>query len=223
VTLRIHSLRQMVEDLQHENTELKIESSLRQRRMEILKDEHQVLHSTTSALQERIQQLQAEKEGLIETATSLQQQALKHIEKGDWAPKEDNLIREEFSDLQEGIRLWSRKYGAGAVSDLDYLCEETRNSIISDLRKGGYCSESSWDTLIQKSGGYHDKIPTLLLQAMVAKDIFTEIFHPFFPFTPDPINTTPDLPTPVQLDRVYRDMRLGETLRQFLIQLVSYS
>lgn len=215
LNLKIISLRQILEGLQRENTELKIEGSLQQQRMEILKKEHQALHSTTSALEERIQQLESENGDLVNTATSLQKQAFKNIEKGGWAPKEDNLIRETFWNLQEDIRLWSRKYGAEAVSEQNDLQEETRNDIVRDLREGGYCSESSWDALIQKSGGYSDKMPTLLLQAMVAKAIYTDIFHPFFPFTPDPVRTTPDLPTPAQLDRIYRDMRLGETLRRF--------
>ncbi|OQE32199.1 hypothetical protein PENSTE_c001G02688 [Penicillium steckii] len=197
----VNSLQQQFESFRTEEEELNLKIiSLRQ-----ILEGLQRTHSTTSALEERIQQLESENGDLINTATSLQKQAFKNIEKGGWAPKEalpDNLIRETFWNLQEHIRLWSRKYGAEAVSEQNDLQEETGNDIVRDLREGGNGSQ-----------GY----------------IYTDIFHPFFPFTPDPVRTTPDLPTPAQLDRIYRDMRLvnvskahlwrSETLRNLFFQI----
>ncbi|KAL2827785.1 hypothetical protein BDW59DRAFT_171226 [Aspergillus cavernicola] len=99
-----------------------------------------------------------------------------------YAPKEDRLVRDELSKLGEKIRNWARRHSVSSLADLEGVSGDRKDLIVEELR--GYTVQADWDTLIGKMTFSPSKIPTLLLQALVVKDVFERMFgDAFFAFT----------------------------------------
>lgn len=100
---------------------------------------------------------------------------------GSWVTKSSRQIREELSSLEAAMRQWAENYSVAEIRALDSLSIEEKDAILERL--DGYCAQVDWTTLIEKSPTMADKIPALLMQALLAKDIFGSIFaNPFFAF-----------------------------------------
>ncbi|KOC08107.1 hypothetical protein COH20_007520 [Aspergillus flavus] len=100
---------------------------------------------------------------------------------GSWVTKSSRQIREELSSLEAAMRQWAENYSVAEIRALDSLPIEEKDVILERL--GGYCAQVDWTTLIEKAPTMADKIPALLMQALLAKDIFGSIFaNPFFAF-----------------------------------------
>jgi regulator of replication initiation timing len=168
--------------------------------------------SNLSSLQQHIKRLEDENEDLKTNLFSLRDRCLKDLQKGGWVPKEDQLIRQEFATLQEDISIWSKSHGFTSLSELENKSSKAgKLELIGHLHAEGCCSEGNWDLLIEKSA-FQDKIPILVLQAFVAHNIFTKIFHPFFTLLcRSDLNFNRYTAPPAELHRVYEEMKAGET------------
>ncbi|KAF3401417.1 hypothetical protein DPV78_005474 [Talaromyces pinophilus] len=157
-------------------------------------DIHNVATSTeyftirVAELEEEVRRLQGQIQAYDEGYQLLQQKlreaqeaAFRALKKGTWMPKEDHRVREEFVKLEENIRTWAKTYALSDISTLQAKITETaeKNRVLSKL--DGYY-DGDWDRLVSCTKSLVQKrLPRILVQALLAKDIFEKIFdNPFF-------------------------------------------
>ncbi|KAE8385413.1 hypothetical protein BDV23DRAFT_164985 [Aspergillus alliaceus] len=100
---------------------------------------------------------------------------------GSWVTKSSRQIREELSSLEEALRRWAEAYSVGELRALESVSIEEKNAVLEHLK--GYCAQQDWTILLSRVPAMTDKLPGLLMQALLAKDIFRSIFaNPFFAF-----------------------------------------
>ncbi|KAH8689554.1 hypothetical protein BGW36DRAFT_308588 [Talaromyces proteolyticus] len=125
------------------------------------------------------------------------------LKKSGWSPKEDPRVRDEFSKIHMKLRQWARNYGVLAFEDIEEVPAAEKDRIIGLL--DGYSFETDWKTLITKASIPRNKIPAILLQSLLAKDVFEWVFgDPFFSFAE--IDNTSSLPNSKEWKHVYREM-----------------
>ncbi|EED11644.1 conserved hypothetical protein [Talaromyces stipitatus ATCC 10500] len=83
--------------------------------------------------------------------------------------------------LQQDIKNWARSYALSDISTLQ-ITDRGKNNVISKL--DSYFRYRDWETLVSGTKGYVRKLlPRILVEALLAKDIFENIFgNPFFCF-----------------------------------------
>lgn len=144
-------------------------------------------------------------------ASPMHKHAPSNSKKGVWAPKDDEWIRHKFSKLAYRIYKFSRKHGLQSLSECT-ISKRDKDGMIKDLQNNGYCSEDTWDSLMKKSTNFAHRIPRLVLQARIAKEIFTNISRPFFPFAREFSSSNPfPQPSPGELDFIHQEMMAGKT------------
>ncbi|PYI16839.1 hypothetical protein BO99DRAFT_339293 [Aspergillus violaceofuscus CBS 115571] len=115
---------------------------------------------------------------------------------------EDSTIRAKFETLQDQIRSWARKYSASALADLDQNPRESKTTILRLL--GPMCATSDWDILLERLAVSQNRIPALLMQALLARHIMSEMFkNPFFAF----VGSSDPWPSAAQLGHMYAVMK----------------
>jgi hypothetical protein len=172
-------------------------------------------------LEEEIRRLQGQVKSYDEGYQLLQQQlrdaqegAFRALKKGTWMPKEDHRVREEFAKLEENIRTWAKTYALSDISTLQEKITNTeKNRVLSkldgyyDVQNGG-----DWDRLISCTKSLVQKrLPRILVQALLAKDVFQNIFdNPFF-FLNEETENEEQFRSPfgTQLIALYSEMQKG--------------
>lgn len=172
-------------------------------------------------LEEEIRRLQGQVKSYDEGYQLLQQQlrdaqegAFRALKKGTWMPKEDHRVREEFAKLEENIRTWAKTYALSDISILQAKITDTeKNRVLSkldgyyDVQNGG-----DWDRLISCTKSLVQKrLPRILVQALLAKDVFQNIFdNPFF-FLNEETENEEQFRSPfgTQLIALYSEMQKG--------------
>ena len=161
-------------------------------------------------------QLQAYDEGyqlLQQKLREAQEGAFRALKKGTWMPKEDHRVREEFVKLEENIRTWAKTYALSDISTLQAKITETAemNRVLSKL--DGYY-DGDWDRLVSCTKSLVQKrLPRILVQALLAKDIFEKIFdNPFF-FLNEETENEEQFRSPfgTQLIALYSEMEKGSS------------
>ncbi|OAX80404.1 hypothetical protein ACJ72_05264 [Emergomyces africanus] len=103
------------------------------------------------------------------------------LKKSDWSPKEDPQVQEEFDKLQAGLRMWAISQSTPILANLDKVPDTAKEMIMKQL--SGYCNLADWQTLNMKMPIPSNRIPAVLLQSLLARDIFEWMFtNPFFAF-----------------------------------------
>ncbi|GFG16376.1 hypothetical protein IFM5058_07928 [Aspergillus udagawae] len=98
-----------------------------------------------------------------------------------YIPKEDQSIRDELSKLTESIRSWARKHCLNSFADLEGVAEIEKDMVIHQLTE--YCSQPDWNSMMRGISISQNRIPMVLLHALLAKDMFGRLFtDPFFAF-----------------------------------------
>ncbi|KAL4863292.1 hypothetical protein BDV12DRAFT_30170 [Aspergillus spectabilis] len=137
---------------------------------------------TIKGLQQDLSRMQEQKKELETVAIERQKDNLQSLVTNRWhAPKEDRYVRDELFKLGGKIRQWARSNSVTAFSDLDTVAASDKDQAVRYL--SGYCAHLDWDTLISKFPVSKEKLPALLVQATLAKDLFGKLFtDPFFAF-----------------------------------------
>lgn len=128
--------------------------------------------------------------------------------KKTWPTRSTPQVREDLSALEQRMRSWAIKNSVADVADLDHLDGEDKNILLEHL--DGFCAETDWDALLQATPIVLHRVPALLTQALLSKDVFARAFmNPFFAFpTEDP---TGRLPTSRMMKTLYATMLEGKT------------
>lgn len=156
-------------------------------------------------LERSLKMLNGECSRLQSIALTAQEGALRAMEQGGWAAKEDRVVRDELAKLQDGLRSWARKYSRVAVnSDLESVSARQKDKVVEELK--GYCVQTNWCSLLERMPISSNKVPPILVQALLAKDIFQTIFaDPFFAF-PETFGD-PKLPNRDEMRLLYQTMK----------------
>ncbi|PLB43424.1 hypothetical protein P170DRAFT_431366 [Aspergillus steynii IBT 23096] len=119
-----------------------------------------------------------------------------------WTTKSTPQVREDLSMLEQRMRSWAIKNSVTDISDLDHLDGEEKSIILEELE--GFCAETDWNTLIRATPIVLHRMPALLTQALLSKDVYATAFmNPFFAFAED---STGGLPTSRMLKAMYSTM-----------------
>lgn len=155
-------------------------------------------------LERNLNKLNGECNRLQSIALTAQEGALRAMEQGGWAAKEDRVVRDELVKLQEGLRLWARKYSRSAVnSDMESVSARQKDKVVEELKE--YCVQTNWYSLLKRMPISSNKVPPIFVQALLTKDIFQNIFaDPFFAF-PETFDD-PELPNRNEMRLLYHTM-----------------
>jgi hypothetical protein len=174
-------------------------------------EERDRLNSRVISLQQRVKALEDENKEVVLMSSPMHKHPPNSSKKGAWAPKDDEWIRHKFSKLAYRIYKFSVKHGLQSLSECT-ISKRDKDEMIKDLQNNGYCSEDTWDSLMKKSTNFAQSIPRLVLQARIAKEIFTNISRPFFPFARAFSSSNPfPQPSSRELDFIYQEMMAGKT------------
>ncbi|GIJ91445.1 hypothetical protein Asppvi_010410 [Aspergillus pseudoviridinutans] len=151
------------------------------RRMEEQERHITELEQERTNLEKDLDILRNERQRLESVALVAQEGALKAMAKGGHVPKEDRVIRDELTRLQDAVRQWARKYAVEAMADIDGVPSQQKDQVIKHLK--GYCIQTRWSDFLLKAPIPSNKIPFVLVEALLAKHIFDQMFmDPFFLF-----------------------------------------
>lgn len=144
----------------------------------------------------------------MQTRVARQRDALHSVmSKNGWAPKDDRVVRDELLKLDGKMRSWARNYSVKSLTDLNNIQDNEKDKVIQEL--GEYCREQDWASLMCKVLFSFDKVPFILLQALLVMDVFERMFvDPFFAF--EKVGDGNGLPEPTVLDRLYKCMTQGK-------------
>ncbi|PYI02702.1 hypothetical protein BO78DRAFT_410411 [Aspergillus sclerotiicarbonarius CBS 121057] len=132
-------------------------------------------------LEEKVQLHERERRELESAVATAQEGALRSMARGSCMPMEDRTVRDALTKLQEALRVWARTYSVGSIADMHHVPNEKLEHIIKLLE--GYCIQDGWDSLIAQLKIPPTRVPIILVQALLAKSIYTVIFaNPFFAF-----------------------------------------
>ncbi|KAE8396112.1 hypothetical protein BDV23DRAFT_144369 [Aspergillus alliaceus] len=182
----------------------------RQQQQAAYEDHLQQCETQIRKLNKILSQLLEDNEQLRTIVIARQENALQSmVSNNGRAPKEDRVVRDEFTKLDGKMRSWARNYGVKSLSDLEGVPDNEKDKVIKEL--GEYCREQDWASLMCKVSFSPDKVPGVLLQALLAKDVFERIFvDPFFAF--GKIGDDNTLPEPAELNRIYGCMKQGKKI-----------
>lgn len=162
------------------------------------------LRQDNTDLEKSLTELSGECSRLRSVALTAQEGALKAMKKGGWAAKEDRVVRDELGILQDRLRSWAKKYSRTTLdSDFESVSARQKVQVVKELN--GYCVQTNWHALLEQMPISSNKVPSVFIQALLAKDIFQHIIaDPFFAF-PDAIDD-PELPNWAEMRCLYRTM-----------------
>ncbi|RHZ47430.1 uncharacterized protein CDV56_104014 [Aspergillus thermomutatus] len=176
------------------------------RRMEEQERHITGLEQDRTKLEKDLDDLRDECQRLKSVALVAQEGALKAMAKGGHVPKEDRVVRGELTKLQDGVRQWARKYAVDAMADIDSVPSQDKDQVIKHLK--GYCIQTEWSSLVRKAPIPPNKIPFVLLESLLAKDIFGQMFtNPFFLFPEASDDST--LPDRMSMHLLHDAMKQG--------------
>ncbi|KAH1589194.1 hypothetical protein KXX44_009487 [Aspergillus fumigatus] len=175
-------------------------------------------------LQSNLAQIQDKHQKLEAIFVARQKYALQSmVANNGYIPKEDQSIRDELSNLTESIRSWAKKNCFISFADLEEVPKPEKDMVIHQLT--GYCSQPDWNSTMREISIPQNKVPMVLLHALLAKDLFEQIFtDPFFAFPKiDGDHTTS---TEGCFQRIYRimiqaDEQKAHTWRSLTLQNLS--
>ncbi|OOF90596.1 hypothetical protein ASPCADRAFT_135053 [Aspergillus carbonarius ITEM 5010] len=196
-------------------------------RVEIKNRDTQInyLRHKITTLQHEIQSQETDRRELQCVVAAAQEGALRSMARGSWVPMEDRIVRDELTKLQEALRIWARGYSVTNITDVQHVPKEELDTVIKLL--DGYCVQASWDSLTAQMTIPPARIPMIIVQALLAKHIFTMIFaDPFFAFAV--ASRTLGLPGQRNMQILYETMKQHDsekahTWRSLMLRVLSNS
>ncbi|KAJ0417518.1 hypothetical protein BJY00DRAFT_315810 [Aspergillus carlsbadensis] len=136
-----------------------------------------------------------------------QEGALRSMEKENHTFMEDSKVREQLSKIGDRFIAWTKKHALNEASTLESLSPTKMDIIIESL--DGFCIQESWHQLQSMLPSLLNKLPVLLTQASISKDILEPMLsNPFFFFFQNGLDDAYG-PSPSQMVRVYEVMKSG--------------
>jgi hypothetical protein len=188
-----HQPRAQIDQMEAEHSQLlqeskaairHLENELTRYRTRINQQEVELSHrdAVIRELRSNLAQIQDKHQKLEDIVVARQENALQSmVANNGYIPKEDQSIRVELSKLTESIRSWAKKNCLNSFADFENVPENEKDMVIHQLTE--YCSQQNWNSTMREISIPQNKIPMVLLHALLAKDLFGQIFaDPFFAF-----------------------------------------
>ncbi|EFR05272.1 hypothetical protein MGYG_08283 [Nannizzia gypsea CBS 118893] len=112
-----------------------------------------------------------------------QERAFGEIGQGKWASQPDRDIRDDLALFQRQLRDWSKEYALDSISTLQALkmSEEEKDEFLCNLSKVVTLSENGSIPATLRTGKMERRLPSILVNALIAHDVYTQIFDdPFY-------------------------------------------
>ncbi|GFF73946.1 hypothetical protein IFM53868_01199 [Aspergillus udagawae] len=165
------------------------------------------LEQERTNLEKHLNLMRDERRRLESVALVAQEGALKAMAKGGHVPKEDRVVRDELTRLQDAVRQWARKYAVETMADIDSVPSQQKDQVIKHLK--GYCIQTEWSHFVRNAQIPLNKIPFVLVESLLAKHIFGQMFmDPFFLFPESSDDST--LPGRANMRLLYDAMKQAD-------------
>lgn len=166
------------------------------------------LHLNAKEFSESLTKMKRDHETLQEQIRLAQEGAFRSMKEASWIPKEDRKVRDDLSKLEGRIRSWVKRYAVAEISALGHISNAEKDTIVQQLK--GYCVHDEWDSLAKSMRpGLGKRMAALLINAMLAKDIFKKIFaSPFSGFPVSDEDST--IPLAAKMSYLYEAMVQGK-------------
>jgi DNA repair exonuclease SbcCD ATPase subunit len=137
------------------------------------------LEEYLSQAKEENEQFQRKQKEIIYSCSSNWEEARKNTRKGEWLPRRNKDIGDDLIFLQEDIEDWAAMCGLKSMPHLESLEDEEKIQLRNYVSKVARLPDEIMDlsSLMESSG----KVPALLLGALLAYDIYSQILEdPFY-------------------------------------------
>ena len=137
-----------------------------------------------------------------------QEQNFKQMDTGRWLPQEESKIKGDLDRLKRSMKSWSKDFSINSMTSLQSLMEGTdeEDALIQCLSNVVRLDEGRLPP-----GLTTPKVPSLLLNALLAHDIYKTIFeNPFFFLRDQLDNDPPRLAADEKFKTIYHSMLAGE-------------
>jgi hypothetical protein len=137
------------------------------------------LEESLNQAKEENKQLRRKQKDLEQSIRIIQEKARKKTSEGQWLPRQDVEIHDDLISLQEDIEDWATMCGLRTMPHLESLEDGEKIQLWNYVSKVAWLPDEMVDlSSLKEFGG---KVPTLLLSALLAHDIFSQIFEdPFY-------------------------------------------
>jgi hypothetical protein len=165
-----HQHQHFRDDWQHKENEIlqhyqQVESG-KNDTIKILQVQVQELASHSNIVQEKYNTIQLRQ----------QEESFKRMETGRWLPREENRVLADFERIRIQMRTWARGAAVKNLAVLQDIEGEQQASLIASLSHVAVVENNQPPRGLSTSKG-----PSLLLNALLAHDVYTSLFQsPFF-------------------------------------------
>lgn len=141
-------------------------------------------------LRQQVQDLTSHRDKIQETYNTLirrqQEESFKQMETGRWLPMEESRVLEDFARIRTQMRTWAKGAAVKNIGTIQDIGEEQHASLMASLSRVAVVENN------QLPGGLSTaKGPSLLLNALLAHDVYTSLFRSPFYFLNDNIEYWP--------------------------------
>ncbi|KFY46822.1 hypothetical protein V495_02243 [Pseudogymnoascus sp. VKM F-4514 (FW-929)] len=141
-------------------------------------------------LRQQVQDLTSHRDKIQDTYNTLirrqQEESFKRMETGRWLPMEESRVLEDFVRIRTQMRTWAKGAAVKNIGTIQEIGEEQHASLMASLSRVAVVENN------QLPGGLSTpKGPSLLLNALLAHDVYTSLFRSPFYFLNDNIECWP--------------------------------
>ncbi|KFY69893.1 hypothetical protein V499_09645 [Pseudogymnoascus sp. VKM F-103] len=141
-------------------------------------------------LRQQVQDLTSHRDKIQETYNALirrqQEESFKQMETGRWLPREESRVLEDFARIRTLMRTWAKGAAVKNIGTIQDITEEQYASLMASLSLVAVVENNQLPGGLSTSKG-----PSLLLNALLAHDVYTSLFRSPFYFLNDNLEYWP--------------------------------
>ncbi|RDL35848.1 Uncharacterized protein BP5553_06460 [Venustampulla echinocandica] len=137
-------------------------------------------NDTIQNLQVQVQELASHRKKIQEKCNTIirrqQEESFKQMETGRWIPREEGRVLADFERIRTQMRTWAKGAAVKNIAAIQDVAEEQRASLLAALSRVAVVENNQLPRGLSTPKG-----PSLLLNALLAHDVYTSLFRsPFF-------------------------------------------
>jgi protein-tyrosine-phosphatase len=137
-------------------------------------------NDTIQSLQVQVQELASHRNKIQEKYNTLirrqQEESFKQMETGRWLPREESRVLADFERIRTQMRTWAKSAAVKNIAAIQDVEEEQHASLMASLSRVAVVENNQLPRGLSTPKG-----PSLLLNALLAHDVYTSLFRsPFF-------------------------------------------
>ncbi|KAH8650614.1 hypothetical protein BGZ60DRAFT_421435 [Tricladium varicosporioides] len=147
-------------------------------------------NDTIQNLQVQVQELASHRNKIQEKYNTLnrrqQEESFKHMETGRWLPREESRVLADFERIRTQMRTWAKSAAVKNIAAIQTIGEEQYASLMADLSRVAVVENNQLPRGLSTPKG-----PSLLLNALLAHDVYMSLFRSPFFFLNDELECRP--------------------------------